>query len=373
MLQSFGFFHSPLNRKILLLVFLLSGFGLVQVYSSSYIFSIETYGDGLFFFKKQAVFLLLGFLALFFLAILPWTISRVLGILLWCLSVVLLLGTIIPGLSHKVGGAERWLNTGLGFLFQPAELFKATTPFAFMYLIALKEDHFSKSPGLFYPVSLFAFALPLLVLSLQPDFGTIVLFCCLTLGVVFILGLRWHVIFPVLGVMFAGLFFMAQKPYRWVRIKALVDPWSDPLDSGFQMIQSMVTFYSGSFFGTGLGQGQGKLFFLPEAHTDFTLAIIGEEAGLVGFCVLLSLYALLVFYGFKVVLRARLASQRVLAFSLVMVFALSVCIHMGVNLGILPTKGITLPFISYGGSSLLCTFLIWGWIINLEKQNYFAY
>ena len=360
---------------MLLLVLLLAGLGLVQVYSASYIFSIEKYDDGLFFFKKQVLFFIMGLLALFFTASISWKWARFLGIGLWVLSVLLIILTLVPGVGVSAGGAQRWLNLPFGFRFQPAELFKVTSPFAFVYLIALKEQPFFKDrPLLFWVFPVFAFALPILALAFQPDFGAIVLFCCLALSVIFILGLKWRYILAMFFLTGVGMYLMViLAPYRLARIKSFMDPWSDPLETGFQVIQSMISFHSGGLFGVGLGQGQGKLFFLPEAHTDFTFAVFGEETGFIGFCVLALLYALLVYYGVKIALRTEDLLQKVLAFSLSAVFAFSTLIHIGVNLGILPPKGLTLPFMSYGGSALVCSFLLFGWLLNIEKHNHFVY
>ncbi len=358
-----------------MLVLLLAGFGLVQVYSASYIFSIEKYNDGLFFFKKQVLFFIIGLLALLFIATISWKWARFIGISLWVLSVLLIIVTLIPGIGVSAGGAQRWLDLPFGFRFQPAELFKVSSPFAFMYLIALKEQSFFNNHlFLFWLFPVFAFALPLLVLALQPDFGTIFLFFCLALSIVFVLGFKWKYIVSALLFISVGMYLMVIfTPYRMARIKAVLNPWSDPLETGFQVIQSMISFHSGGAFGVGLGQGQGKLFFLPEAHTDFTLAVFGEETGFIGFCVLLTLYALLVYYGMQIALRTEDLLQKILAFSLSMVFAFSTIIHIGVNLGILPPKGLTLPFMSYGGSALVCTFLLFGWLLNIEKHNHFVY
>ena len=370
-----SFFYSALNRKVLLLVLLLAGLGLVQIYSASYIFSIEKYNDGLFFFKKQVIFSVVGLFVLLFVATISWKWARFFGISLWVLSVLLIMITLIPGVGVAAGGAQRWLELPFGFRFQPAELFKVSSPFAFMYLIVLKEQSFfTYRPLLFWVFPIFAFSLPLLILALQPDFGTIFLFFCLALSIVFVLGLKWKYICASFFMIALGMYLMVVfTPYRMVRIKAVLDPWSDPLETGFQVIQSMISFHSGGFFGVGLGHGQGKLFFLPEAHTDFTLAVFGEETGFVGFCVLLTLYALLIYYGMKIALRTKDLLQKVLAFSLSMVFAFSTIIHIGVNLGILPPKGLTLPFMSYGGSALVCTFLLFGWLLNIEKHNHFIY
>ena len=369
-----SFFHSALNRKILLLILLFTGLGLVQVYSASYIFSTEKYGDGLFFLKKQALFTITGLLILLLIAGLPWKQARFAGISLWCFSVLMLIATLIPQLAVSAGGAQRWIAIPFGFNLQPSELFKVTAPFAFIYLIALKNQNIFHHSFLFWLFPLFAFGLPLLVLSLQPDFGTVVLLCCTALSVVLILGLKWRYIF--LAILFIGAamsLMIIFKPYRAARIQAFLDPWADPMGKGFQVIQSMITFHSGGLVGVGLGQGQGKLFFLPEAHTDFTLAVLAEETGLLGFLAVMTLYSLLIYYGVKISLRTKDILQKTLAFSLIMVFAFCVVIHIGVNLGIMPPKGLTLPFISYGGSSLICHLMLFGWLLNIEKNNHFIY
>ena len=159
------------------------------------------------------------------------------------------------------------------------------------------------------------------------------------------------------------------SPYRRVRVEAFLNPWADPGEKGFQVIQSLLSFYSGGLTGVGLGEGQGKLFFLPEAHTDFTLAVLGEEMGFIGFFVLLMVFAFIVFRGFQIALHLKSPRERAMAlsFSLLLIFA--VFINVGVTLGLLPTKGLTLPLISYGGSSLICTGLMMGWLLNLEEQS----
>ena len=369
-----SFFHSALNRKILLLVLLFTGLGLVQVYSASYIFSIEKYGDGLFFFKKQVLFSAIGLAGLFFIAGLSWKWARFLGIGLWVFSVLILTATLIPEVGVSAGGAKRWLALPFGFHIQPSELFKATTPFAFIYLMVLKDKNVFQNPVLFWVFPIFAFGWPLFVLSLQPDFGTIVLFFCAGLSTVFVLGLKWrYIVLALLAGLILFGFMVIFEPYRAARLKAFLDPWSDQMGTGFQVIQSMVSVHSGGVLGSGLGLGQGKLFFLPEAHTDFTLAVFTEETGFLGFLTVLVLYGLLIYYGLKVSLRTQDILQKILAFSLVMVFSFSIFIHVGVNLGILPPKGLTLPFISYGGSSLICYLLLFGWLLNIEKNNYFVY
>ena len=361
------------SRNIFLCLFFLSGLGLVQVYSSSFLFATETYGNGLFFFNKQLIFSVIGWIAFFIIAFIPWKYNRYLGMLLWFLSVLLLVLTLFPQISVSVGGARRWIQLPFSFRFQPSELVKVTTPFLLAWLLILKEQ-WPLQKIFFWFIPFFAMSLPIIILILQPDFGTVILLCALILCLVFVLGLPWLYFILGMSVVSAVLFyFITNVSYRSARLSAFLNPWSDPSGKGFQVIQSLLGVHSGGLFGVGLGKGQSKLFFLPEAHTDFTLAVLAEETGFIGLSLLFSVYAFLIYSGWKLSLKIHDFYEKVLSFSLIFVFAISVFIHCAVNLSLLPAKGIALPFLSYGGSSLLCTFLLFGWIISIEKNNRLDY
>jgi cell division protein FtsW len=354
-----------LDKSVLLAVFFLIGLGLVQVYSSSYIFATETYGDGLFLFRKQAMFAVVAVAALCLASFLPWSYSRFLGLAAWFVAVVCVVATFVPGLSVKVGGAHRWLALPLGFRFEPGELLRVTYPFALAPLIAAyARDEIDR--GWWW--RFIGVLSPLALLYMQPDFGSFVIITLL-IGCLFLaFGLRWRYILAVVTVAIPTLAYMvASSPYRRLRIEAFINPWGDPSEKGFQVIQSMLSFYSGGVTGVGLGQSQAKLFFLPEAHTDFTLAVLGEEMGFVGFFILLMLYGFLVFRGFQIALHLKKHRERALALSFALLLVFAVFINVGVALGILPTKGLTLPLLSYGGSSLVATGLLFGWLLNLER------
>jgi cell division protein FtsW len=354
-----------LDRGYLLSVFFLIGLGLVQVYSSSYIFATETYGDGLFFFRKQLLFSLLAIGTLFVACYLPWSVSRRLGMLAWFLAVICVAGTFLPGLGVKAGGAHRWLSLPLGLRFEPGELLRVTYPFALAPLISLYARGEIDSG---WWTRFLATMSPLALVYAQPDFGSFVIIVMLTGCLFLAFGLRWRFIFAgALAAIPIFTYMVASSPYRRLRIEAFLNPWSDPSEKGFQVIQSMLSFYSGGLTGVGLGKGQGKLFFLPEAHTDFTLAVLGEEMGFVGFVLLLLLYGFLVFRGFQIALHLKRHRERALALSFSLLLVFSVFINVGVALGLLPTKGLTLPLLSYGGSSLFATGLMVGWLLNLER------
>lgn len=355
------------DRGILLSVFFLVGLGLVQVYSSSFIFATETYGDGLYFFRKQLMFTVVFFAAVLAAANMRWSHAYKLGLVLWGVAVVCVIGTFIPGLGVRVGGAHRWLQLPLGFRFEPGELLKVTYPFVFAALITdyargtVDRNWFLRAAG---------GLAPLVLLLAQPDFGSFVIISALLFSLFVAFGLRWRFIIAGVGLAVPTLaYLILSTPYRRMRVEAFMNPWADPAEKGFQVIQSMLSFYSGGVTGVGLGQGQGKLFFLPEAHTDFTLAVLGEEMGFVGFFILMMVYGFLVFRGFQVTLHLKRYRERALALSFSLLLAFSVFINVGVALGLLPTKGLTLPLISYGGSSLLCTGLLIGWLLNLEKES----
>lgn len=360
---------SKLSQKILLFVFFLSGLGLVQVYSSSYIFATENFEKGLLFFNKQFAFMLIGFALLFLMTYLSWAHVRLIGISLWVFSVFGLILTLIPELSVTAGGSQRWVEMPFGLRFQPSEWFKAACPFAFIYFMALKEK-WPLHIGLYWLISIFAFSLPILILMLQPDFGSVLLFLSLVFSLFFILGLKWRYTAGVFCALSAGAYlFIVNSSYRMERVQAFLDPWQDPLGSGFQVIQSLISFHSGGLAGQGLGQGQGKLFFLPEAHTDFTLAVLGEEMGFIGFVLFLFLYGGLGYCGLQVISRTTDLSQKIVVFSSIFLFLISTLIHTGVNLGVLPPTGLVLPFLSYGGNALVCTLLSFGWVIHIENAN----
>ena len=355
------------DRSILLAVLFLVGLGLVQVYSSSFIFATETYGDGLYFFRKQLAYAVLFVIVLAFTAYIPWKYSLRLGYLLWGVAVLGVAATYVPGLGVKVGGAHRWLALPMALRFEPGELLKITYPFVFSgIIINFAKDEMNRK----WLITSAATLLPLGLLVGQPDFGSFVIIIGLLFSLLVAFGLRWRVLFLGASVVLPTLAYMIfSTPYRRLRVEAFLNPWSDPAEKGFQVIQSLLSFYSGGLTGVGLGQGQGKLFFLPEAHTDFTLAVLGEEMGFIGFFILMMVYGFLVFRGFQISLNLKRYRERCLALSFSLLLVFSVFINVGVTLGLLPTKGLTLPLISYGGSSLICTGLLFGWLLNLERES----
>ena len=355
-----------LSSSLLLGVIALFGIGLVQVYSSSYIFATESYGDGLYFFQRQLMFVALSLIVLFVTAAIPFHHYERWGWASWPVASFLLLLTFVPHFGVRVGGALRWLQLPMGIRFEPSELLKI----AYVLFIASMMNRNHNFLGRVKPWWLaLAFALPLFFLLRQPDFGSFAILLVVGVSLLFAFGLRWRYIFAAGAILMPTFYLLVMRvPYRRARVQAFLDPWADPAQKGFQAIQSMLSFHAGGFTGAGIGQGQGKLFFLPEAHTDFTLAVFGEEMGFFGVVVLLALYGFLILRGLQIAVKAEESFKKITALGLSMIFGLSVFINAGVVMGLLPTKGLTLPFLSYGGSSVLCLGFLFGILLSLENS-----
>jgi cell division protein FtsW len=342
------------------------GLGLVQVYSSSFILAGEALNEPMFFFKRQSIFVLLGLAAILIGFFTPWKFYEKWGIMIWVVSSFGLLLTLIPGVGVKVGGAKRWVQVGPLFRWEPSELLKLSFPFYFTWY-RKKFNEFTKGH---HAVALGLLIIPIIALFFQPDFGTFVILFLVGLILLFISGINikyfvWST-FVVLPLFYISVM---KVQYRRDRVLAFLNPWGDVSDNGFQLIQSLLSFRSGGLFGEGLGLGQGKLYFLPEAHTDFTLAVFAEESGFVGVFLLMLLYGFVILKGFQIALRASDSNSRWISLGVIITFAFSVMINIGVVLGMLPTKGLTLPFISYGGSSIVALSWAFGVLLNIDRVS----
>lgn len=380
------------NRRVVtglwLAAFALLGLGIVQVYTSSYIFAFESRGDGLYFVKRQFLFGGISFALMGVIAFMPFRWIERAGWLLWPLSGIGVLMTLIPGLGVRAGGAARWINLPGSNVFEPAELVKVALPLFLATLISRSRSsqQASGARGLNESSiwmasvsqpwrSFLTFVLlvsPMVLVLRQPDFGTFAIASATIFSVLFVFGLPWLWIAASGAIAAPAFYFLImQVPYRRARVLAFLDPWSVSDSKGFQVIQSMLSLRSGGLTGAGLGEGQGKLFFLPEAHTDFTLAVLGEEMGFIGVVLLLTLYGFCLLRAFRLAARAEQPFRRALATGLATVFGLSVFVNAGVAMGLLPTKGLTLPFMSYGGSSAVMSGLLFGLLLSLERLDRF--
>ena len=356
-----------IDKGLLLTILFFIGLGLVQVYSSSYILAFETHGDGLYFFKRQVMFSLMGICGLLIVAYIPWKYWEKWGFLLFFISFVGIGMTLVPGFGVKVGGAQRWLQLPLGFRFEPVELLKISYPLMLGFFLARSVREVGK---IGWSIRMLILLTPLMFLIRQPDFGGFVICSLVIFVVLFAFGLPWrYIISSFLILVGWGGVLVMNSSYRMARVVAYMDPWRDPEEKGFQIIQSLLSFQSGGLLGTGLGQGQGKLFFLPEAHTDFILAVLGEELGFIGVVFVILLYGYIVFRGLQISIRSEKNFDKYVALGVTMIFAFSVFINVGMSLGLLPTKGLPLPFLSYGGSSLVCTCVSLGLLLAIDRNR----
>lgn len=355
------------SRSVFLILYGLLLLGITQVYSSSLILATEKFSDPYHFFYRQIIFCLVGLATFILVYRSPIDLVIKYSYWLWIIMCAALALTLVPGIGVKVGGAKRWIAFPMGFRFEPSEFLKLLLPLTIASLLPLWENpERIKFSRLFY---LMLFVVPLLILLKQPDFGSFAILITVSVSLFFVLGLPWKIIAAMTTVSSIGFYFLVwTEPYRKARVMAFWDPWSNPQSAGFHTIQSLLSFQAGGLWGRGLGGGQAKLYFLPEAHTDYTLAIWGEEAGFIGFLLLMMAYAYLIHFGFRTTMKLQTNAHKIVAMGLTLVFCFSVFINVGVVLGLLPSKGLTLPFISYGGSSLVMFCALWGLLLNIHQQ-----
>lgn len=337
--------------------------GLIMVWSSSYILATENFGSSLHYITRQLIYLFLAIGLAYLVSKTKYTFWIKYGYLINILASLVVMLTIIKGIGSSAKGASRWLTFG-GLSLQPGEIVKFTVILSALSFFENWNKMDSKE-RLKHGATLF---LPLALLIKQPDFGTF--FICFTVisFVCFMSSFpRKYFYYSLLmgGVM--GVFILFSQAYRVKRLLTYLDPWKNPQGSGFQIIQSYMAFANGSILGQGLGNSNEKLFYLPEAHNDFIFSVIGEELGFIGVFVLIALFIAFIYFGFKLVLQTRDRIGVILASSVIFVLGLQALLNMGVVLGLLPTKGLNLPFVSYGGSSLLCNFFGIGLLLSVVK------
>ena len=341
--------------------------GVVMVYSASAIVAAERFHDPYFFLKKQIFWALLGALALWLALRVDYRRLEGLVVPLLLVAGVLLVLVLVPPLGQAINGTRRWIRLG-PVSFQPAELAKLALVVYLAAFLARRRDALGDfRRGLLPPLAV-AGVLAALVLA-QPDLGSSLTLVALTFALLFLAGGRVRhlalVLAPALPLLAVAVWV---APYRVRRITTFLDPWSDPRGSGFQIIQSWLAFGNGGLLGQGIGGSQQKLFYLPEAHTDFIFAIVGEELGLVGALAIVGLFVVLAWRGLRIGLRAPDPFGAYLALGITVLIATQAVVNLGVVTGLLPTKGLPLPFISFGGSALLVTMLATGVLLNIAQQ-----
>ena len=368
-----GVFKLPTKRTtpdfILLIVTLtLLAVGLTMVYSASAIWAEYKFDDSFFFAKRQMLFAAVGIVAMFFLMNIDYWTWKTWAKVIIILCFVLLILVLIPGVGNVRNGSRSWIGVG-AFSIQPSEFMKlAMIAFLAKFLSERQKLITSFRKGLAPALGIVFLAFGLIML--QPDLGTGTVMVGTSIVMIFIAGarIRHFVILGMIGLLgFAVLVLSA--PYRIKRITSFLDPWEDPLGSGFQIIQSLYAIGPGGLFGLGLGQSRQKFFYLPEPQTDFIFAILSEELGFIGGSFVILLFALLLWRGIRVALGAPDLFGSFLAVGIVAMIAIQVMINIGVVIGLMPVTGITLPFLSYGGSSLTLMLIAIGVLLNISRYS----
>jgi len=362
----------PVNTLILVASLLL-GVGLLMMASASVEIASSQYGDPFFHVKRQAIFAVVGISVLLVTIQIPIKVWRDMSWYLLMGSYALLLLVLVPGIGKEVNGSLRWIDLG-PFNLQPSELAKV---FVVIYMAAFLERHLEEVrqdwSGFVKPLIVIGAAVALL--HFEPDHGAMVILMLTTFSLIFLAGAKLYRFFLILAVCIGAVVFLAiMKPYVIVRFSSFLNPWAaeNVYGGGYQLTQALIAFGRGEWFGVGLGNSIQKLYFLPEAHTDFVLAIIGEELGLFGVALVIALFSILVLKAFsigKIAMRKQQMFAAFFAFGLGLLFAGQALINIGVNIGLLPTKGLTLPFLSYGGASLIVSFFMVALLVRIQYET----
>jgi len=356
-----------IRRTILIVTLALVMIGVVAVYSSSAIYASEKFGDSAFFLKKHVFFLVIGFLLMLFIMSVDLAKVQKVSKILMAISILSLVFVLVPRIGVSAGGARRWFRVGF-FSFQPSELAKFALIVYLASFFARKgykiKDFFSG----FLPASVVILTACLLIL-LQPDLGTSCAIFFVGFLIIFVAGGRIAHLVTTLFLGFPFLYYLIfSVPYRRKRMFIFLNPWQDREGAGFQIIQSFLALGSGGLWGVGLGQSKQKLFYLPEAHTDFIFSIIAEELGFLAAAGVLILFGAFIWQGTRAFLKESRPFNKVVIFGVTSMIAFEALLNIGISAGVFPTKGLPLPFISYGGSSLVFHLAAVGLMLNAMRE-----
>ena len=354
--------------QLLFPVLFLVGVGIVMVYSASSALALKKFGSDFFFLKKQALFALAGLIILVAGRHFPYRYYRPLAYPLVGLSLALLALIHFTDLGLTAGGSTRWMRLG-SFSFQPSEFARIALVIYLAYSMEKKSDQIKQFSIGFVPHVLVLGGFVALIF-IQPDFGTVFILGALTWIMLFIGGVRFYQLFATMLVILpVAYLFLINAEYRAKRILGFLNPWEHSSDEGYQIVHSLMAFGTGGLWGTGIGKGYQKLFYLPEPHTDFIFSVIGEELGLLGVAIIIGLYAWIIVRGVAIARSAPDLFGAYLAVGLTVAMGLQIVVNMGVALGLLPTKGLTLPLLSYGGTSLLLNMASIGILMNISAAS----
>ncbi len=361
---------STVDHWLLFAGLLLLALGLLMVASASIPMADRQTGQPFYFLIRQGIYVGIGLILASIVFQVPLNVWYHSGPLLLLVGVVLLILVLIPGIGKEVNGSMRWIDTGL-MNVQASELAKW---FAMIYVAGYLHRHAAA-----LRTSTMAMIRPLLVLAmlavlllLEPDFGSVVVLMATALGMVFLAGVNIWWFTALQGVVLAAMAVLVySSSYRWARFVSFLEPWADPFNSGFQLTQSLIAIGRGELLGVGLGASVQKLFYLPEAYTDFLFAILAEELGLVGVLVVVALYGIIVWRAFEIGALGEHLEQKFtayLAYGIGLWFGFQALVNMGVNMGVLPTKGLTLPLMSYGGSSVVVMCMALALLLRIDLE-----
>jgi len=356
------------DRLILLSTLTLLALGLTMVFNASTVMAQAQYQDPYFFIKRQVLYALLGVGVLILGRSINYRAYQRLTYPFLIITLICLILVFIPGIGGKVRGAARWLKLG-PFTLQPSEFAKLAVALFLAYSLTKKQEKMKFFSIGFLPHMMVA-GLFIILVGLEPDFGTAITIAAIVFTMLFVGGTRLtHIMLTLMTGVGLAVIIVLRDPKKLGRVFSYLDPFKYGQDVGYQLKQSLLAIGSGGLWGLGPGQSRAKLFYLPDAHTDFILSIFSEEMGFVGVSVVLALFAVLVYRGLALSLRAQDSYGSYLALGLTLLIGLPAVINLGVISGIFPTKGLSLPFLSYGGSSLLANLLAVGILLNISSQT----
>lgn len=356
-------------RVLLIVVSLLIVLGLIFIYSASSVYAMEKFGVAHYFFKKQIIYLCLGLISFLTFASIPTNFFKKYTPLLFLGLLLVTSMTLLPAMGFKIHGSARWLNL-FGFSFQPSEFLKL---FLFMYIgyfLEKKQKNIESFWNSYLPF-LMILGVTFVLLLKQPDFGSVITIFATSVALLFIAEFNIvHLMVTILCSLPLMVALIYSQKYRLDRILIFLNPWADPKGRGFQIIQSLIAIGSGSLWGLGISNSKQKFFYLPMQHTDFIFSIIAEETGFIGSCFIILLYILFCYFGLRIALQLK---ENLFAFFTTLGFVILICLQACVNLmvttGLLPTKGLGLPFVSYGGTSLIAVLSMIGLIVNFSRKQ----
>ncbi len=362
-------FGKTYDRWLLIITLLLTGFGMLMIYSSTSVVTPTLAKRNItefYYFKKHLFTVAVGLIVMFAASKVSPALLRKLAIPLLLVSFVLLILVFVPGIGVSAGGAKRWIRLWPS-TFQPSELVKLAMVIFLARFMSMPEYRADRFFYFFMPVAIMGIFQ--VVFLGQPDFGAAMSLGVLTIGMLFLSGVRLRYIASLLLFCIPIVIKLLQEPYRLKRITSFLDPWKDAKGSGFQLVQSFIALGSGGLTGVGLGKSRQKLDFLPEVHTDFIFSMIGEELGFIVATIVVVLFAVIFLRGVSIANRAKSDFVYYLSYGLSMMLAFQALVNFSVVTGLLPTKGLPLPFISYGGSSLFVNMIAVGILINVSRPE----